>query len=246
MNGHVRYPQLRSAVFAVDGPFLTDGFFADRALADKLRAAVFTEPAFPVGGCIGTFGANEAAFHNKKLIIQNQDNRTFYFWDGRVKEERLPLKGMVYASMFGAMTAVGALISIPLQPVPITLQTFFLYLAAALLGGTLGALSQIVYVLLGVLMGPTGGYLTGFIFAAFVIGKLVETRKNAGFPWLVLSMLAGGIILYTLGVLQLMVVADLSPAKAVAAGVLPFAPGDILKIVAAAAMAIKIRGRINI
>jgi len=99
---------------------------------------------------------------------------------------------------------------------------------------------------LGVLMGPTGGYLTGFIFAAFVIGKLVETRKNAGFPWLVLSMLAGGIILYTLGVLQLMVVADLSPAKAVAAGVLPFAPGDILKIVAAAAMAIKIRGRINI
>jgi biotin transport system substrate-specific component len=178
-----------------------------------------------------------------------------------MKKERLPLKGMVYASMFGAMTAVGALISIPLQPVPITLQTFFLYLAAALIGGDLGALSQIVYVLLGVfglpvfsggkaglgvLMGPTGGYLAGFIVAAFVVGKLAETRKNASFSWLVLSMLAGGIIVYTLGVLQLMLVADLSPAKAVAAGVLPFAPGEVLKIVAAAAIVTKIRGRINI
>jgi biotin transport system substrate-specific component len=178
-----------------------------------------------------------------------------------MKKERLSLKGMVYASMFGAMTAVGALISVPLQPVPITLQTFFLYLAAALLGGTLGALSQIIYLLLGilglpvfsggkaglgVLMGPTGGYLIGFIVAAFVIGKLVEMKKNAGFSWLVLSMLAGGCIVYTLGVLQLMVVAQLSLAKAVAAGVLPFAPGDTLKVVAAAAIALKIRGRISI
>ncbi len=71
-------------------------------------------------------------------------------------------------------------------------------------------------------------------------------REKAGFTWLVLSMLAGGIIVYSLGVLQLMVVADLSPAKAVAAGVLPFAPGDVLKITAAAAIAMKIRGRINI
>jgi biotin transport system substrate-specific component len=178
-----------------------------------------------------------------------------------MKAERLSLRGMVYASMFGAMTAVGALISVPLQPVPITLQTLFLYLAAALLGGTLGALSQIIYLLLGimglpvfsggkaglgVLMGPTGGYLIGFIFAAFVIGKLVEMKKNAGFSWLVLSMLAGGCIVYTLGVLQLMVVAQLPPAKAVAAGVLPFAPGDALKMVAAAAIALKIRGRIRI
>jgi biotin transport system substrate-specific component len=177
-----------------------------------------------------------------------------------MKDERLTPKGMVYASMFGAMTAVGALISIPLQPVPVTLQTFFLYLAGALLGGRLGALSQITYVLLGVLglpvfsggkaglgvlMGPTGGYLAGFIVAAYVIGKLVETRKDPRFSWLVLSMLAGGCIVYALGVLQLMVVAGLSPAKAVTAGVLPFVPGDILKIAAAAAVALKIRGRIN-
>jgi len=85
---------------------------------------------------------------------------------------------MIYASLFGALTAMGALISIPLQPVPVTLQTLFLYLAGSLLGGGLGALSQTVYIMLGViglpvfsggkaglgvLMGPTGGYLVGFV-----------------------------------------------------------------------------------
>jgi biotin transport system substrate-specific component len=62
-----------------------------------------------------------------------------------------PLLGMIYASLFGAMTAVGAFIMIPLPLVPITLQNFFLALAAALLGGPLGALSQIVYVALGLI-----------------------------------------------------------------------------------------------
>lgn len=168
---------------------------------------------------------------------------------------------MIYASMFGAMTAVGALISIPLQPVPITLQTFFLYLAGALLGGGLGALSQIIYIFLGllglpvfsggkaglgVLLGPTGGYILGFVIGAFVIGRLVEKRKAPGFPWVALSMLAGGVVVYTLGVLQLMVVAGLSPPKAITAGVLPFAPGDVLKILAAAAIVLKIRDRVNL
>ena len=178
----------------------------------------------------------------------------------KVKDDRLTTKGMVYASMFGAMTAVGALISVPLQPVPVTLQTFFLYLAGALLGRRLGVLSQIIYVLLGVLglpvfsggkaglgvlMGPTGGYIIGFIIAAFVIGKLVEMREHPRLPWLVLSMLAGGCIVYTLGILQLMVVAGLSPIKALTAGALPFIPGDILQIAAAAAVALKIRERVN-
>jgi len=86
-------------------------------------------------------------------------------------ENKRSLRGMVYASMFGALTAVGAYIMIPLPPVPVTLQTLFVFLAGALLGGSLGALSQVVYILLGViglpvfaggkagagvLLGPTG------------------------------------------------------------------------------------------
>ncbi|MCO5387867.1 MAG: biotin transporter BioY [Desulfosporosinus sp.] len=61
------------------------------------------------------------------------------------------LRRMVYASMFGALTAAGSLITIPMQPVPITLQTLFTGLAGVLLGGYAGALSQVVYVLLGVI-----------------------------------------------------------------------------------------------
>jgi hypothetical protein len=69
----------------------------------------------------------------------------------RMNQEILSLRGMAYSAMFGAITAIGAYIVIPLPLVPITLQTFFVSLAAALLGGTLGALSQVVYVLIGVL-----------------------------------------------------------------------------------------------
>jgi biotin transport system substrate-specific component len=98
---------------------------------------------------------------------------------------------MIYAAMFGAATAMGAYIMIPLPPVPITLQTLFVVLAGALLGGRLGALSQVVYLLLGIiglpvfhggkgglgiLLGPTGGYLVGFIAAAYVVGKLIEVN----------------------------------------------------------------------
>ena len=77
----------------------------------------------------------------------------------------------------------------PLYPVPLTLQTLFTYLAGAVLGPSLGALSQVIYILLGgiglpvfaggkagfgTLLGPTGGYLFGFIAASFAIGKLSD------------------------------------------------------------------------
>ena len=168
------------------------------------------------------------------------------------------LRGMAYASMFGALTAVGAYIMIPLPPVPITLQTLFVNLSGALLGGSLGALSQIVYILLGViglpvfaggksgigvLFGPTGGYLIGFVAGAYVIGRLVELRPKSGLLWIVGSMAAGIAVVYLCGLLQLMLVAKLSLAKAVAVGLLPPLPGDIAKIVVAALICRKVRDR---
>ena len=119
--------------------------------------------------------------------------------------DRLSTRGMIYASLFGALTAIGALVSIPLQPVPVTLQTLFLYLAGSLLGGSLGALSQLIYLVLGVIglpvfsggkaglgvfLGPTGGYLIGFVAGAFVTGKIVRWRDNPGLVWVVFAMLA--------------------------------------------------------
>ncbi len=178
-----------------------------------------------------------------------------------MKSEQLSTRGMIYASMFGALTAIGALISIPLQPVPVTLQTLFLYLAGSLLGGSLGALSQIIYVILGVIglpvfsggkaglgvfMGPTGGYLLGFIAGAFVTGKIVDAREKPGLVWMILAMLIGTVVVYTLGVTQLVGIGKLSIEKALAVGVLPFLPGDVLKIAAASVITMKVKDKIRL
>jgi biotin transport system substrate-specific component len=172
-----------------------------------------------------------------------------------MRSRTIPLRSLVYASMFGALTSIGAFISIPMFPVPLTLQTLFTTLAGLLLGGPLAALSQVVYVLLGiiglpvfaggkaglgVLLGPTGGYLLGFILGAYVIGTLAHGKKDAGPAWFLMSIVTGHIVIYGLGVLQLALVAHLSVTKAVTIGVLPFLPGDALKAAASTVVAKKV------
>ncbi|MCK4534461.1 MAG: biotin transporter BioY [Syntrophobacterales bacterium] len=174
---------------------------------------------------------------------------------------KISTRGMTYAAMFGAMTAIGAYIIIPLPPVPITLQTFVMYLAASLLGGRLGALSQTVYILLGiiglpvfaggkaglgVLIGPTGGYLIGFIIGAYIIGRMIESRKHSGYVWIALSLVAATVVIYICGVAQLSVVAQLSLKKAITVGVLPFLIGDAIKIAAATLLIVRIKSRVQI
>ncbi len=155
---------------------------------------------------------------------------------------------IVTIALFSALTAIGAYIYIPLpfSEVPITLQTMFTYLAGAVLGGYFGALSQMIYLLIGVvglpifagggsglsvLIGPSGGYLIGFIIAAFVIGELKKLKK--GFVWLFIYMVVGNIIIYILGVVQLMNWTRISLNQAIVIGVLPFIFGDIIKILLA-------------
>ncbi len=177
-----------------------------------------------------------------------------------MNETNSPLRNMVYAAMFGALTAIGAFIIIPLQPVPISLQSLFCGLAGVFLGARTGALSQVVYILLGViglpvfaggkaglgtLFGPTGGYLIGFIAAAFVIGKMVEHRREAGVVWIGAALLVGNLVIYILGSIQLSLVANLSIIKSILVGVVPFLPGDLLKMAAAALLGIKLRSQIK-
>lgn len=172
----------------------------------------------------------------------------------------MSLQGMIYASLFGAGTAAGAYLIIPLPPVPITLQTLFLGLAGALLGARLGALSQLVYLLigiiglpvfaggkagLGVLFGPTGGYLIGFVAGAWVIGALVNLKKNPGFFWATLALSVGTLVIYLFGVAQLSLVAKLSLSKAITVGVLPFLIGDAVKILAAAYVVKRVKPKIT-
>lgn len=164
------------------------------------------------------------------------------------------IRGMAYASLFAALVAVGAYIEIPLPLVPITLQVLFVLLAGAMLGAKWGSLSMIVYVLLGlvgipvfsggssglgVILGPTGGYLFGFIIAAFVVGYLSDKKGSSSVVWNVVYMLAGLSLIFLFGATYLMHVADLTISGAIAAGILPFIPGGIIKIILAAVIASK-------
>jgi biotin transport system substrate-specific component len=167
------------------------------------------------------------------------------------------LRMMVFASLFAALTAAGAYIQIPIpfSPVPFTLQVLFVLLAGSMLKSKWGSLSMIVYALLGiaglpvfsggssgigVILGPTGGYIIGFILAAYVIGKLSEKTENNSRRRFVINafnMSIGILVIYTCGVFQLMMVAEMGFSTAFALGVLPFLPGEILKTAVAAYIA---------
>ncbi|MGB9928556.1 MAG: biotin transporter BioY [Methanosarcina sp.] len=167
------------------------------------------------------------------------------------------LRMMVFASLFAALTAAGAYIQIPIpfSPVPFTLQVIFVLLAGSMLKSKWGSLSMIVYTLLGVaglpvfsggssgigvILGPTGGYIIGFILAAFIIGKLSErNEKNTKSRFFInaLNMSAGILAIYACGVFQLMLVAELSLKTALTLGALPFLPGETIKTGVAAYIA---------
>jgi biotin transport system substrate-specific component len=132
--------------------------------------------------------------------------------------------------------------------VPFTLQTFAVLLAGGVLGSRAGAASQLLYVLagavglpvyaersagFGVLLDTTGGYLVGFIVAAWVVGKLAERRHDRRFMSALSTFLIGSMVIYGFGVAGLMLLKDLSFGLAVAHGVVPFVFWDILKAAAA-------------
>ncbi len=148
------------------------------------------------------------------------------------------------------LIALSAQVAIPLpfSPVPVSGQTFAVLLVAALLGRRRGSLAVLVYIgqgLIGLpvfaggafglarLLGPTGGYLAGFVIAAYVVGLLAERGWDRRAGTTAAAMLVGNLIIYACGVLWLSTfVGGLGPA--LTAGLLPFLAGDVLKIGAAA------------
>jgi len=166
---------------------------------------------------------------------------------------------VIGVSFFVLFTISGAFIRLPLPftPVPVTLQTFTVLLAGAVLGRKLGISSQVLYVALGAaglpifanaqaglpyFMGPTGGYLIGFALAAWTIGTILGGKK-AGFLKILFAMFWGEVILFSLGVAWLSVVLHIGLTKAILLGLLPFIPGDIVKLLAAAATYYEIQDR---
>jgi len=150
---------------------------------------------------------------------------------------------------FACITALCAQISFWLGLVPVTGQTFGVLLSGALLGSRRGALSQLSYLAIGAtgipywfalggpvgiarLLGPTGGYLIGFVAAAFIVGLLAERGWDRRVWTAIPAMFAGSIIMYVFGLAWL---SNFVPKGTVLeAGLYPFIVGDLLKIIAAA------------
>lgn len=170
-------------------------------------------------------------------------------------------KQMILVALFAALTAVGAFISIPLGNVPITLQFLFTALAGVMLGAKLGALSQLVYVIVGLIgipvfaggtggfstiVSPSFGYLIGFILGAYAIGKIAESSTKPGFLRLFTAALVGIIVIYAVGVPYLYLIVknvmgkNITFTAALKTGCLIFIPGDLLKSVIAAVLGAKI------
>jgi biotin transport system substrate-specific component len=139
-------------------------------------------------------------------------------------------------------------IYLPFTPVPITGQTMAVLLSGAALGMRAGAASQLVYIGLGavglplfadassgfhVLVGPTAGYLAGFVVAAALIGRLAEAKADRRVLSAVPAFAVGSIAVYVFGVIGLMITLGWGLAEAVGKGVIPFLIGDALKAIAA-------------
>ena len=94
---------------------------------------------------------------------------------------------------------------------------------------------------IGILFGPTGGFLFGFIISAYVIGKIIEVKKEKNIFYYFLAGIIGTVILYIIGVTQLSLITGIGIKKAIVVGMLPFLPGDILKVIAASFIAHKFK-----
>lgn len=170
------------------------------------------------------------------------------------------LRGMIIAAFGAAIIGILAQVSIPLpfSPVPITGQTFAIGLIVTIFGMKWGTISVIVYALLGAvgvpvfskgasglgaLLGPTGGYIIGFIPTALIIGYYLH---KTGFTIVhaIIANLIGMVVTLAFGTVWLQFVAEISFAKAMALGTTPFIPLGIVKAIAAAWLGIVVRKRL--
>ncbi len=165
-------------------------------------------------------------------------------------------------AFFALLTAVGAYVRIPLPftPVPITMQVMFVLLCGAALGPVYGATAQALYVVIGVLglpafsaagggfsylLGPTGGYIVGFVAAQFVIGSIIKTSgdKRASFLRVCVAMTAGLAVIHLFGAINLKIFLCVSWPETLSAGFIPFIFIDSLKAASAACFFMAFRNR---
>lgn len=133
---------------------------------------------------------------------------------------RSDVKGVSLCALFTALTAVGAFIKIPIEPMVITLQLFFVTLSGMLLGARRGAFSCAVYMLMGLcgipvftqgggigyVLKPSFGYIIAFILGSFIAGKIAFGREKPSYTRLFAAMLACLAVVYAIGIVYFIVI----------------------------------------
>ncbi len=174
-----------------------------------------------------------------------------------------PLLTLKQITLAGLMTAVFCLLgpislNIPISPVPISLGMLAIYFVTSVLGMKLGTFSVLAYILLGLagvpvftgftggagkLLGPTGGYIIGYLFMALICGFFVDKWGNRILPE-ILGMVLGTVVCYIFGTMWLAHQASYTFPQALAAGVLPYIPVDAVKLAIALIAGRQIRARL--
>ena len=165
-------------------------------------------------------------------------------------------RDLTLTALFAAILCVAAPFSIPVGPIPITLATFAIYLAAIVLGKKYGTLAVVIYILLGAvglpvfsgfsggfqkIVSATGGYIIGYIPCAFIAGAMCEYGGNKKI-YGILGVILGTAVLYIIGTYWFMFVSGKELAYALGACILPFIPGDIIKLIVAVVVGYKLKG----
>lgn len=188
-------------------------------------------------------------YSNLSTVMENETKKS--------KKEVLRnpvVKSICLVGVFTALMCVLSPLSIPLDPVSITLATLVLYIIGATFDYKIAVLPVVLYLLLGmaglpvfskfqggiqVLFGPTGGYLFGYIPCVFLISLLISKFPNK--KWLYpIAMIIGTIVLYAFGTLWFVLYLKYDIYKALLVCVVPFLPGDTFKIAVACLIGIRL------
>lgn len=180
---------------------------------------------------------------------------------------KISTRDMILVSLFTGLTAMGAFLSIPLGPIPLSLQSIFVILSGIILGPKLAALSQIVYILLGLaglrifagfkggpqmILSPTFGFLLGFILAAYLVGRILHNYKRLNFKNILLSSILGSLSIYLIGLPYMYLILTqvaknpLTLYQAFKTGCLIFLPGDLLKALVSSFLGLSIVNKLKL
>jgi len=177
---------------------------------------------------------------------------------------KLTIRDITQIGLFSSLTAIGAFISIPIGPVPISMQTFFVLLSGIILGSKKAMLSQIVYVILGLIglpifagftgglqtiFKPSFGFIISFIVASYLVGKIAE-QHNKSLKNIIIAVFLGSLIMYAIGlpymyyILNIILAKHFDIFKIMEMGMFMFIPGDTIKGIIAVLIGKRLQGKL--